>query len=192
MKTLCARVQGEHPDDRVSREFQVSRPNALWVSDLTPASAGAGSTWRLGEGSPTRRGHRRLCAAHRGLAGVAFTAHGFGGIADYRAASITPQPPHSHSALPGAPGKPPGYGPMPSCIRLRTLLPQSGRPTCGGREGDLVAVVDRGAVFDGGFPVFMDASDAPGPRQCRRSPTWHRRAPCFSAHVPGGTGGTQR
>ena len=34
-KTTRAVVQGERPDDRVNREFKVSRPNALWVSDLT-------------------------------------------------------------------------------------------------------------------------------------------------------------
>ncbi len=41
MKTTCARVQGERPEDRVNRKFQVSRPNALWVSDLTYVA-----TWR--------------------------------------------------------------------------------------------------------------------------------------------------
>ena len=41
MKTTCARVQGERPEDRVNREFQVSRANALWVSDLTYVA-----TWR--------------------------------------------------------------------------------------------------------------------------------------------------
>ena len=30
-KTTHAVVHGERPDDRVNREFQVSRPNALWV-----------------------------------------------------------------------------------------------------------------------------------------------------------------
>ena len=34
-KTTHPVVQGERPDDRVNREFKVSRPNALWVSDLT-------------------------------------------------------------------------------------------------------------------------------------------------------------
>ena len=41
MKTTCARVQGERPEDRVNREFQVSRANALWVSDLSYVA-----TWR--------------------------------------------------------------------------------------------------------------------------------------------------
>ena len=54
-KTTRAVVHDERPEDRVNREFQVRRPNALWVSDLTPASAGAGSTWPRGEDSPTRR-----------------------------------------------------------------------------------------------------------------------------------------
>ena len=40
-KTTRAVVHGERPDDRVNREFQVSRPNALWVSDLTYVA-----TWR--------------------------------------------------------------------------------------------------------------------------------------------------
>ena len=40
-KTTRAVVQGERPDDRVNREFKVSRPNALWVSDLTYVA-----TWR--------------------------------------------------------------------------------------------------------------------------------------------------
>ena len=35
VKTTRAVVHGERPDDRVNREFKVSRPNALWVSDLT-------------------------------------------------------------------------------------------------------------------------------------------------------------
>ena len=53
-KTTQSVVQGERPDDRVNREFKVSRPNALWVSDLPPVSTGAGSMWRRGGGSPTR------------------------------------------------------------------------------------------------------------------------------------------
>ena len=40
-KTTRAVVQGQRPDDRVNREFKVSRPNALWVSDLTYVA-----TWR--------------------------------------------------------------------------------------------------------------------------------------------------
>ena len=40
-KTTHSVVQGERPDDRVNREFKVSRPNALWVSDLTYVA-----TWR--------------------------------------------------------------------------------------------------------------------------------------------------
>ena len=40
-KTTRAVVHGERPDDRVNREFKVSRPNALWVSDLTYVA-----TWR--------------------------------------------------------------------------------------------------------------------------------------------------
>ena len=41
VKTPCAVVHDERPEDRVNREFQVSRPNALWVSDLTYVA-----TWR--------------------------------------------------------------------------------------------------------------------------------------------------
>ena len=70
-KTTQSVVQGERPDDRVNREFKVNRPNALWVSDLTYVA-----TWRGVRLHGLR--HRRLCAAHRRLAGVAFTAHGFG------------------------------------------------------------------------------------------------------------------
>ena len=40
-KTTHSVVHGERPDDRVNREFKVSRPNALWVSDLTYVA-----TWR--------------------------------------------------------------------------------------------------------------------------------------------------
>ena len=40
-KTTRAPVHSERPDDRVNREFKVSRPNALWVSDLTYVA-----TWR--------------------------------------------------------------------------------------------------------------------------------------------------
>ena len=40
-KTTQSVVHGERPDDRVNREFKVSRPNALWVSDLTYVA-----TWR--------------------------------------------------------------------------------------------------------------------------------------------------
>ena len=40
-KTTHSVVHSERPDDRVNREFKVSRPNALWVSDLTYVA-----TWR--------------------------------------------------------------------------------------------------------------------------------------------------
>ena len=33
VKTTCTVVHDERPQDRVNREFQVRRPNALWVSD---------------------------------------------------------------------------------------------------------------------------------------------------------------
>ena len=41
------------PLDRVNRELHAPSPNRLWVSDFTPAFAGAGSTWRPGRASPT-------------------------------------------------------------------------------------------------------------------------------------------
>ena len=41
VKTTCAPVHSERPDDRVNRDFKVNRPNALWVSDLTYVA-----TWR--------------------------------------------------------------------------------------------------------------------------------------------------
>ena len=80
-----APVHSERPDERVNRDFQVSRPNALWVSDPRFHHSGAGSMWRHGGGSPARPSHRRLCAAPHPLpraqafarrAGVEFTAHG--------------------------------------------------------------------------------------------------------------------
>ena len=58
-----APVHSERPDERVNRDFQVSRPNALWVSDPRfhhsgagpdPRFHGAGSMWRRGGGSPAR------------------------------------------------------------------------------------------------------------------------------------------
>ena len=42
-KTTHSVVQGERPDDRVHREFKVSHPNALWVSDPRFHHSGAGS-----------------------------------------------------------------------------------------------------------------------------------------------------
>ena len=41
VKTTRAVVHDERPEDRVNRQFQVRRPNALWVSDLTYVA-----TWR--------------------------------------------------------------------------------------------------------------------------------------------------
>ena len=41
-KTTRAPVHDERPDDRVNREFKVSRPNALWVSDPRFHHSGAG------------------------------------------------------------------------------------------------------------------------------------------------------
>ncbi len=43
------------PQDLVNRQFKASRSNALWVSDFTPAFAGAGSMFRLGKASCTWR-----------------------------------------------------------------------------------------------------------------------------------------
>ena len=40
-KTTRTGMHGERPEDRVNRECKVSRPNALWVSDLTYVA-----TWR--------------------------------------------------------------------------------------------------------------------------------------------------
>ena len=42
VKTTRAVVHSERPDDRVNREFKVSRPNALWVSDPRFHHSGAG------------------------------------------------------------------------------------------------------------------------------------------------------
>ena len=72
-KTTRAPVHSERPDERVNRDFQVSRPNALWVSDPRFHHSGAGPHSRFHGGRlyvATRRGfactalrHRRLCAA---------------------------------------------------------------------------------------------------------------------------------
>ena len=64
-KTTRAVVHGERPEDRVNREFQVSRPNALWVSDPRFHHSGAGSDPRFREG-------RLYVATWRGVAYTAF------------------------------------------------------------------------------------------------------------------------
>ena len=64
-KTTRAVVQGERPDDRVNREFKVSRPNALWVSDPRFHHSGAGS-------DPRFHGGRLYVATWRGFAYTAF------------------------------------------------------------------------------------------------------------------------
>ena len=64
-KTTHSVVQGEHPDDRVNREFQVRRPNALWVSDPRFHHSGAGS-------DPRFHGGRLYVATWRGFACTAF------------------------------------------------------------------------------------------------------------------------
>ncbi len=61
MKTTCAVVHDERPEDRVNREFQVSRPNALWVSDPRFHHSGAGP-------DPRFRGGRLYVATWRGFA----------------------------------------------------------------------------------------------------------------------------
>ena len=85
VKTTRAVVHGERPADRVNREFQVRRPNALWVSDPRFHHSGAGSDLRGDMARVRLHGlrHRRLCAAYPrfrgdGLAGVELTAHGPG------------------------------------------------------------------------------------------------------------------
>ena len=65
VKTTRAVVHGERPDDRVNREFQVSRPNALWVSDPRFHHSGAGS-------DPRFHGGRLYVATWRGFAYTAF------------------------------------------------------------------------------------------------------------------------
>lgn len=49
--TTVSNRQAPCPLDKVNREFRVTRPNALWVVDFTPAFAGAGSTSIPGRGS---------------------------------------------------------------------------------------------------------------------------------------------
>ena len=65
MKTTRARVHDERLEDRVNRQFQVSRLDGLCLSDLTPASARAGSTWPRGEGPPARRWSARRIVGWR-------------------------------------------------------------------------------------------------------------------------------
>lgn len=58
------------PLDHVNRKFYAPAPNMLWVSDFTPAFAGAGSTSRALSGVRLRRlCHRYLRQADRRLAG---------------------------------------------------------------------------------------------------------------------------
>lgn len=47
VKTTRGVVHGEGPDDRMTREFKVSRPNAVWMSDERFDHAGAGFRGRL-------------------------------------------------------------------------------------------------------------------------------------------------
>ena len=65
VKTTRAVVHGERPDDRVNREFQVRRPNALWVSDPRFHHSGAGS-------DPRFHGGWLYVATWRGFAYTAF------------------------------------------------------------------------------------------------------------------------
>ena len=81
VKTTRAVVHGERPEDRVNREFKVSRPNALWVSDPRFHHSGAGSTWRHGAGSPTRTwpsmpSNRPFMSAVRPVKGSSITVTG--------------------------------------------------------------------------------------------------------------------
>src|SRR3954470_6045607 len=48
VRTTISNAAAPCPLDRVNRQFKAPRPNALWVSDFTPAFAGAGSTSRPG------------------------------------------------------------------------------------------------------------------------------------------------
>ena len=53
VKTTVQNPAAPCPLDRVNREFHAPAPDRLWVSDFTPAFAGAGSTWRHGRASST-------------------------------------------------------------------------------------------------------------------------------------------
>ena len=66
VKTTIREAQRELAQDRVHRTFKVSRPNALWVADLSYVA-----TWRA-----RLRGLRDRCvsAADSRLAGVEFAA----------------------------------------------------------------------------------------------------------------------
>ena len=65
VKTTRAPVHSERPDDCVNREFKVSHPNALWVSDPRFHHSGAGS-------DPRFHGGRLYVATWRGFAYTAF------------------------------------------------------------------------------------------------------------------------
>ena len=65
-RTTIPEVVGDRPLDLVTRDFTATRPNQLWVSDLTYVA-----TWRL---RLCRLRHRRLLANDRRLAGLEFVA----------------------------------------------------------------------------------------------------------------------
>ena len=67
-KTTLTTKELARPADRVNRVFEASRPNALWVADLTYVATWRGFVYVC----PCRR---RLCPAHRRLARLGLVAH---------------------------------------------------------------------------------------------------------------------
>lgn len=68
VRTTIGDTKAPCPLDRVNRQLRAERHKQLWVSDFTYVSSWQG--W-------LQRGlrHRRLCQAHRGLAGEQHNAH---------------------------------------------------------------------------------------------------------------------
>ena len=63
IRTTVSDKAASCPLDHVNRQFQAPRPNALWVSDFTYVSTWTGFV-------SCRLRDRRLCSAHRRLAGL--------------------------------------------------------------------------------------------------------------------------
>ena len=86
VKTTISDKATPRPLDHVNRQFQASRPNALWVSDFTyvaswtgfvyVAAFGGSATDCFADGSPSGDCYRCLCPSYRRLAGIADSAYG--------------------------------------------------------------------------------------------------------------------
>jgi transposase InsO family protein len=63
VRTTVSDKAASCPQDHVNRQFRAPRPNVLWVSDFTYVATWTGFRVR-------RFRYRRLCTAHRRLAGI--------------------------------------------------------------------------------------------------------------------------